>query len=176
MRGDRQPRRSAVAPSAPGRSAGRPRQAQPRRFRPGTADGPRPRRSHMSAVERSAGGGRAGIQAQVTAAKTSFYWAMRFLPKPRREAMFAIYAFCRDVDDIADSDEKPAAKQAGLAEWRREIAEFYAGRPRGTLSAALAQAVADYRLRQADFLAVIDGMEMDARADSRPTAQATRSQ
>ena len=126
----------------------------------------------MSAVERSAGGGRAGIQAQVTAAKTSFYWAMRFLPKPRREAMFAIYAFCRAVDDIADSDEKPAAKQAGLAEWRREIAALYAGRPRGALSAALAQAVADYRLRQADFLAVIDGMEMDARADIRAPSMA----
>ncbi|HZT50964.1 MAG TPA: squalene/phytoene synthase family protein, partial [Stellaceae bacterium] len=75
----------------------------------------------MSALAQPAGGERAGIKAQVVAARTSFYWAMRFLPKPRREAMFAIYAFCRAVDDIVDSDDAPAVKLAALAEWRRTV-------------------------------------------------------
>lgn len=63
----------------------------------------------MSAVQApSEGAAQAAINAQVAAVKTSFYWAMRFLPKPRREAMFAIYAFCRAVDDIADEGGSPA--------------------------------------------------------------------
>ncbi len=49
---------------------------------------------------------------------TSFFWAMRLLPGPKRDAMFAIYAFCREVDDIADDPGAPADKFAGLAEWR----------------------------------------------------------
>jgi phytoene synthase len=97
---------------------------------------------------------------------------MRLLPEARREAMFAIYAFCREVDDIADSDDPPAVKRAGLALWRREIDAIYAGRPQQALSHALAEAVAAYRLRREDFLAVIDGMEMDAAADMRAPALA----
>jgi phytoene synthase len=110
---------------------------------------------------------RAAIRARVAAAGTSFYWAMRLLPPARREAMFAIYAFCRDVDDIADSDEPPSRKQAELDEWRREIDAIFAGRPHRSLAHLLAEAVAAYGLRRADFLAVIDGMEMDARQDIR---------
>jgi phytoene synthase len=115
---------------------------------------------------------RAAIRARVAAAGTSFYWAMRMLPEARREAMFAVYAFCREVDDIADSDDPPAVKHASLALWRREIDAIYAGRPLKALSQALAEAVAAYRLRREDFLAVIDGMEMDAAADMRAPALA----
>jgi squalene synthase HpnD len=110
---------------------------------------------------------RAEIRARVAAASTSFYWAMRVLGKARREAMFAVYAYCREVDDIADSGDLPAVKRAQLALWRREINAIYAGHPQKPLSRLLAEAVAAYHLRREDFLAIIDGMEMDALADIR---------
>lgn len=110
---------------------------------------------------------RADIKAQVTAAHTSFYWAMRFLPKPRREAMFAVYAFCRAVDDIVDSDDAPTTKLAALAGWRRAVDAFYAGQASDALTRALADAAEKYELRRVDFIGVIEGMEMDARADIR---------
>jgi squalene synthase HpnD/squalene synthase HpnC len=103
------------------------------------------------------------ITERVRAAGTSFYHAMRMLPAPRRAAMYAIYAFCRDVDDIADDLEDPTAKEAALAAWRSEIESLYAGRPTRAVTRALADPVRRYRLRKEDFLAVIDGMEMDAR-------------
>jgi presqualene diphosphate synthase len=110
---------------------------------------------------------RAAIRARVAAAGTSFYWAMRLLPEARRDAMFAVYAFCREVDDVADSDAAPASKHAGLAQWRREVDAIYAGRPQLPLSRVLADVARAYRLRREDFLAIIDGMEMDAAADIR---------
>jgi squalene synthase HpnD len=110
---------------------------------------------------------RAEIRARVAAASTSFYWAMRLLRKERREAMFAVYAYCREVDDIADNSDPPSAKRAQLALWRREIDTIYAGQAQNPLSRLLAEAASAYRLRREDFLAVIDGMEMDAVADIR---------
>jgi presqualene diphosphate synthase len=107
------------------------------------------------------------IRAQVVAAGTSFYWAMRLLPEARRDAMFAVYAFCRVIDDIADSDDPPAQKQAQLAEWRGEVEAIFAGRATRPLARVLQGLVATYHLRRADFLALIDGMEMDAREDIR---------
>jgi phytoene synthase len=103
------------------------------------------------------------IRAQVVAAGTSFYWAMRLLPRARRDAMFAVYAFCRIIDDIADSDAPEAQKLADLARWRDEVAAIFSGTPRLPLARVLAELVPQYDLRQADFLALIDGMEMDAR-------------
>jgi presqualene diphosphate synthase len=105
---------------------------------------------------------RAEIEAQVVAAGTSFYWAMRLLPKPRREAMFAVYAFCRVIDDIADGDDPEAAKRAQLDDWRAEIAAIYGGTPVRPLARMLAATVSAFTLRREDFLALIDGMEMDA--------------
>jgi phytoene synthase len=105
----------------------------------------------------------AEIEARVRAAGTSFYWGMRVLPAPRRAAMYAIYAFCREVDDIAD-DAPDDQKAPGLAAWRAEIAALYAGRPSHPITRALLEPVAAYRLDQRDFLAIIDGMEMDAGA------------
>jgi presqualene diphosphate synthase len=92
---------------------------------------------------------------------SSFYAAMRILPRPQREAMFEIYSFCRAVDDIADSDAPRAQRSEDLARWRTDIDAIYDGRPPPAL-AALARAVGDFGLRREDFLAVIDGMEMDA--------------
>jgi squalene synthase HpnD len=115
---------------------------------------------------------RAAIRAKVAATGTSFYGAMRLLPQARRDGMFAIYAYCREVDDIADSDDPPAVKRAGLAQWRREIDDIFDDIPDRPLSRVLADVARDYRLRREDFLAVIDGMEMDAAADIRAPALA----
>lgn len=98
---------------------------------------------------------------------SSFLWGMRLLPRPRREAMYAIYAFCREVDDIADEGGTAAEKQRALAAWREEIERLYAGAPSRPIARALLRPVRDYALPKAEFLAVIDGMEMDARADIR---------
>ena len=59
---------------------------------------------------------------------TSFYWAMRFLPPEKRQAMFAVYAFCREVDDIADEPGSIDDKRHALQAWREEIDRLYAGR------------------------------------------------
>jgi len=100
-------------------------------------------------------------------AGSSFYSAMRLMPKAERDAMFAIYAFCRAVDDIADDGEGTRPERAErLAQWRRDLDELYKG---GTpvLSAFLVPHVRGYGLRQEDFLAVIDGMDMDVERDIR---------
>ena len=110
---------------------------------------------------------KAAIRDRVQAAGSSFYWAMRLLPPDRRDAMFAVYAYCREVDDIADSDASPAAKEAGLAVWRAEVAAIFGGSARTALGKVVAELVPTYHLRQTDFLAIIDGMEMDAVEDVR---------
>ena len=104
----------------------------------------------------------AHVHAVVGAAKSSFFLPMRLLPKDRRQAMFAIYAFCREVDDIADEPAPLAEKRERLAAWRDEIEALYAGRPSYPTARALAGPVARFDLRKEDFLALIDGMEMDA--------------
>jgi phytoene synthase len=95
------------------------------------------------------------------ASGSSFYAGMRVLPKAERTAMYAVYGFCRIVDDIADDQVRPIAQQrAELQAWRDNLHALYAGRPAGGAE-MLAEAVARYRLDKADFLAVVDGMEMD---------------
>lgn len=107
----------------------------------------------------------AAVEAVVRAAGTSFYRGMRILPPERRAAMYAIYAFCRIVDDIADEPGTLAAKRAALAQWRARIHAICAGEPGAdAIERALGHAIARFALREADFLAVIDGMESDAQA------------
>jgi phytoene synthase len=106
------------------------------------------------------------------ASGSSFYTAMRILPRAQRQAMFEIYSFCRLVDDVADSTAPHAERSRGIAEWRARIEALYAGRPAPELR-ALAQAVRDFSLRKEDFLAVIDGMAMDAAEDIRAPDWAT---
>lgn len=98
----------------------------------------------------------------VARANTSFYWGMRVLPPERRLAMFAVYAFCREVDDIADGDAPEVYKREQLAHWRDEIEALYAGRPSHPVTRALAGPIVAYDLPKAEFLAMIDGMETDA--------------
>ena len=112
------------------------------------------------------------MRAITEAAQSSFFWAIRFLPRKRREAMFAVYAFCREVDDIADGDEAESGKLARLARWREEIARLYAGAPSLPTARALAGPVREFGLARDDFLAVIEGMEMDVRGVMRAPPQA----
>ncbi len=105
---------------------------------------------------------RRAVEARVRAAGTSFYWAMRLLPPAKRAAIYAVYAFCREVDDIADEPGQETQKRARLEAWRAEIGALYDGRPRHPVSRALTPAVAAFGLVRGDFEAVIAGMEMDA--------------
>ncbi len=104
------------------------------------------------------------IAAEVRAAGSSFYWAMRLMDPERRAALFAIYAFCREVDDIADGEAAAAEKRTALAQWRDRLAAIFDDRPETPLERALARARARFGLDRADFEAVIEGMEMDAGA------------
>ncbi len=81
--------------------------------------------------------------------------------------MYAIYAFCREVDDIADEPAAPEDKRRALARWREEIARLYAGNPRWPTSRALLRPVQCFHLPQEEFLALIEGMEID----SHPTVR-----
>jgi squalene synthase HpnD len=94
---------------------------------------------------------------------SSFYTAMRVLPALQRQAMFGIYAFCRAVDDIADSDAPTAARRADLEHWRRDIDACYADNAPPRLLSLHRQILA-FDLERDDFQAVIDGMMMDADA------------
>jgi squalene synthase HpnD len=94
---------------------------------------------------------------------SSFYLAMRIMPPKQRQAMFEIYSFCRAVDDIADNGGAREVQVARLQRWRSDIDAIYGGKPRQPLL-ALSQAIETFRLRREDFLAVIDGMEMDVLA------------
>ncbi len=108
------------------------------------------------------------VRSLVESSGTSFYWAMRFLPRPRREAMYAVYAYCRVLDDIADGDTATADREATLAAWRDAVRPGGRG-PAGVPDAdrpvaeALEAAVAHWDLPRAELIALIDGMEMDAR-------------
>jgi phytoene synthase len=110
--------------------------------------------------------------AAARAARSSFYGGMRILPRPQREAMFEIYAFCRAVDDVADDPGPREPRRARLQRWRDDIDALYAGAAPPPLG-GLAQAVKTFDLQRADFLAVIDGMEMDVVADIRAPDRAT---
>lgn len=106
------------------------------------------------------------------AAGSSFYTAMRVLPQAQRNAMYEIYGFCRSVDDIADSLGPRPQRLAQLNEWRTQVGALYQGR-QGPLVTGLAQPVRNFDLAQEDFLAIIDGMEMDTIEDIRAPSLAT---
>jgi presqualene diphosphate synthase len=107
-----------------------------------------------------------------SASGSSFYAAMRILPHAQREAMFQIYSFCRQVDDIADSDGPRAERLAALQQWRDDIDALYAGQPPARLRDYDAS-VRRFGLKREDFLAIVDGMEMDVPQDIRAPDLAT---
>jgi presqualene diphosphate synthase len=103
---------------------------------------------------------------------SSFYAGMRVLPKRERLAMYAIYAFCREVDDIVDEPVGTLeSRRAALNQWRSDVTSVYAGGPPGQMG-FLTDDIRRYRLEQADFIAVIDGMEMDLDQDIRAPSMA----
>jgi phytoene synthase len=106
------------------------------------------------------------------ASGSSFYLGMRILPPPQRAAMFEIYAFCRKVDDIADDGGAKPQRLAQLQRWRDDLDAIYAGAPPAHLR-GLAKALRDFSLAKADFLAIIDGMQMDVVSDIRAPDLAT---
>lgn len=97
------------------------------------------------------------------ARQSSFYWAMRLMPKRKRDAMFAVYGFCRAVDDIADGDGDVAEKRARLGLWREDaLAAFSGGAPNFTEVRALLGPIRDFDLDRGDVSDLLDGMTWDA--------------
>ncbi len=95
------------------------------------------------------------------AAGSSFYLAMRLMPAHQRSAMFEVYSFCREVDDIADEGGAPNVQLEQLDQWRADIETLYTDAEPAAHLRALADAIRDFALKREDFLAVIDGMQMD---------------
>src|ERR1700744_6385646 len=100
------------------------------------------------------------------ASGSSVYAAMRPLPRAQRDAMFLIYSFCRQVDDIADSDGPRDERLAAMQVWRDDINALYDGHPPPRLRDYVTSVTA-FGLKREDFIAVIDGMEMDIPQDIR---------
>jgi 15-cis-phytoene synthase len=92
---------------------------------------------------------------------SSFYYSFMFLPPPRRRAITALYAFCREVDDAVDETSEPGIAHAKLAWWREQVHAVYAGAPQHPVGLALQNVVASFPLPEKHFQAVIDGMAMD---------------
>jgi presqualene diphosphate synthase len=118
--------------------------------------------------------GEAGTSANYgsTASGSSFYAAMRILPQAQRAAMFQIYSFCRQVDDIADSNGPREERLAALQQWRDDIDALYRGAPPARLRDYVGP-VKTFGLKREDFLAIVDGMEMDVPQDIRAPDLAT---
>ena len=92
---------------------------------------------------------------------SSFYYSFLFLPPDRRRAITALYAFCREVDDVVDEVSDPTLARTKLAWWRSEVSATFMGAPQHPVALALKPVVAQYRLPEEHFQTVIDGMAMD---------------
>ena len=92
---------------------------------------------------------------------SSFYYSFRLLSPPRRRAITALYAFCREVDDVVDDVHDPAVAEMKLAWWRQEVARAYAGGAQHPVALALAPVVHAFALPQGELQEIIDGMQMD---------------
>lgn len=92
---------------------------------------------------------------------SSFYYSFMFLPSDKRRAITALYAFCREVDDVVDENSDENVARATLAWWRTEVAAIYTGTPQHPVARALVPVVKQYSLPQEHFHEIINGMEMD---------------
>ena len=101
------------------------------------------------------------VQDKAARSGSSFYYAFLFLPPPRRAAITAFYAFCREVDDVVDEVTDPGVAASKLAWWRRETAESFAGRPSHPAMKALMPHVAAFGILPSHLDAVIEGCEVD---------------
>ncbi len=101
------------------------------------------------------------VQQKAVASGSSFYYAFLFLPKPRRAAVTAFYAFCREVDDVVDDMIDPGVAATKLAWWQSEVAKSFAGQPSHPVMQALMPLVADYAIEERHLQAIIEGCQMD---------------
>jgi phytoene synthase len=101
------------------------------------------------------------VQQKAAASGSSFYYAFLFLPKPRRAAITAFYAFCREVDDVVDEATDTGVAATKLAWWRSEITRSFEGQPNHPVMRALMPLAGDYQITQRHLLAVVDGCQMD---------------
>ena len=101
------------------------------------------------------------VQQKAAGSGSSFYYAFLFLPKPRRAAITAFYAFCREVDDVVDAALDPGVAAAKLAWWRTEIGQSFNGQPSHPVTRALMPLAAAYQIERRHLLAVVDGCQMD---------------
>lgn len=101
------------------------------------------------------------VQEKAARSGSSFYYAFMFLPPPRRAAITAFYAFCREVDDVVDEAHDPSVAAAKLAWWRQEVASAFDGEPSHPVMQALRPLAGDFGIEQRHLKAVIDGCQMD---------------
>jgi 15-cis-phytoene synthase len=101
------------------------------------------------------------VQDKAAASGSSFYYAFLFLPQPRRAAITAFYAFCREVDDVVDEVSDPGVAATKLAWWRSEVAQAFAGQPHHPVMQALMPWTAEFGIEQRQLDAVIEGCQMD---------------
>ena len=100
-------------------------------------------------------------QQKAASSGSSFYYRFMFLPPNRRRAITALYAFCREVDDVVDECQDLQIASTKLAWWRQEVAKLYAGKPEHPVTQALLPVIAEFAVPQEQLLEIIDGMEMD---------------
>ena len=100
-------------------------------------------------------------QSKAAQSGSSFYYAFLFLPPQRRRAITALYAFCREVDDIVDECTDTGVARTKLAWWRQELARLYAGQPQHPVARALAPAIQPFGIKHEYLTEIIDGMQMD---------------
>ena len=101
------------------------------------------------------------VQQKAAASGSSFYYAFMFLPKSRRAAITAFYAFCREVDDVVDEVSDPGVARTKLAWWQNEVARAYGGQPSHPVMIALMPWTSAYRIEARHLLAIIEGCQMD---------------
>jgi phytoene synthase len=101
------------------------------------------------------------VQDKAARSGSSFYYAFLFLPPPRRAAITAFYAFCREVDDVVDEVHDQSVAAVKLAWWRKEVASAFAGQPGHPVTQALMPLAAEFGIEQGHLQAVIDGCQMD---------------
>jgi len=105
---------------------------------------------------------------------SSFYYSFLFLPGERRRAITALYAFCREVDDVVDECSDPATARATLAWWRQELAAAFHGTPQHPVARALAEIAPRFNLAEAQLAEIIDGMQMDLEYNRYPSFEVLR--
>jgi phytoene synthase len=113
-------------------------------------------------------------QQKAAGSGSSFYYSFLFLPEDRRRAITALYAFCREVDDVVDECSDAAVARTKLAWWRHELAAAFHGTPQHPVARALAEVAPRFNLAEARLNEIIDGMQMDLEYNSYPSFEALR--